>query len=269
MLLRSRIADFAAGRRIALGTLHERPEDIALLHDIFVDPSVRDPRGKAQLVTRDIATGLAELAAELESRGMDTERVARFLMRCVFSCFAEDVGLLHENLFRRTVETARKSGDHQRLSIALTFLWQTMDSGGMFGAEMLHRFNGHFFKTVEALPLHARDVDLLIDAAKHDWSRVEPSIFGTLLVRALDPEERHRLGAEYTPRAYIERLVEPTVVEPIRERWTAVQAAGLQLEERRRKRTRPRRSSSCVTSTNGCADCHSWIPHAGAATFCT
>ena len=228
--------DFAAGRRIALATLHERPEDIALLHDIFADPSVRDPRGKAQLVTRDIAAGLAELAAELESRGMDTERVARFLMRCVFSCFAEDVGLLPENLFRRTLETARKSGDHERLSIALTSLWRTMDRGGMFGAEMLHRFNGHFFKTVEALPLATRDVDLLIDAAKHDWSRVEPSIFGTLLVRALDPEERHRLGAEYTPRAYIERLVEPTVVEPIRERWTAVQAAVLQLEETKKKK---------------------------------
>jgi hypothetical protein len=223
--------DFAAGRRIALPLLHERPEDIALLRDIFVDPTVRDPRGKAQLVSKEIAAGLAELAAELESRGLDTERVARFLMRCVFSCFAEDVGLLPENLFRRTLETARDSGNRERLTLALTALWNTMDTGGMFGAEMLHRFNGHFFKTVEALPLEARDVDLLIDAAKHDWSRVEPSIFGTLLVRALDPEERHRLGAEYTPRAYIERLVEPTVVEPIRERWTAVQAAVLQLEE--------------------------------------
>ncbi|MGI8548369.1 MAG: DNA methyltransferase, partial [Gemmatimonadaceae bacterium] len=55
-------------------------------------------------------------------------------------------------------------------------------------------------------------------------------------MRSLDPEERHRLGAEYTPRAYIERLVEPTVVEPIRERWTAVQAAGLQLEETKKKK---------------------------------
>lgn len=228
--------DFAAGRRVALATLHERPDDIALLYDIFVQPSVRDPRGKAQLVTREIAAGLAELAAELESRGLDTERVARFLMRCVFSCFAEDVGLLPENLFRRTLETARNSGDRDRLTRALTSLWQTMDLGGMFGAELLHRFNGHFFKTVEALPLEARDIDLLINAAKHDWSRVEPSIFGTLLVRALDPEERHRLGAEYTPRAYIERLVEPTVVEPIRERWTAVQAAVLQLEETKKKR---------------------------------
>lgn len=227
--------DFAAGKRIALETLHARPDDIALLRDIFTNPSARDPRARAQAVTREIAAGLAELAAELESRGLDTERVARFLMRCVFSCFAEDVGLLPENLFRRTVETARRSGDHERLAMALTSLWQTMDRGGMFGAELLHRFNGHFFKMVEALPLEARDVDLLIEAAKHDWSRVEPSIFGTLLVRALDPEERHRLGAEYTPREYIERLVEPTVVEPIREKWTAVQGAVLQLEETGKK----------------------------------
>ncbi|HMU62835.1 MAG TPA: hypothetical protein PKA66_13695, partial [Gemmatimonadales bacterium] len=110
--------------------------------------------------------------------------------------------------------------------------------GGMFGAELLHRFNGHFFQTVEALPLTAQDVSLLIEASAFDWSGVEPSIFGTLLVRALDPEERHRLGAEYTPRAYIERLVEPTVVEPIRERWTAVQAAVVQLEEGDRKKDR-------------------------------
>jgi len=257
--------DFAAGKRIALPTLHERPDNIALLRDIFVDPSVRDPRGKAQLVSKEIAAGLAELAAELEGRGLDTERVARFLMRCVFSCFAEDVGLLPENLFRRTLETARNSGNRERLTLALTNLWQTMDSGGMFGADLLHRFNGHFFKTVEALPLVARDVDLLIDAAKHDWSRVEPSIFGTLLVRALDPKERHRLGAEYTPRAYIERLVEPTVVEPIRERWTAVQAAVLQLEESEKKRT-PKKPSKSFTrekqhaaSINELLKFHGWM----------
>src|SRR5690606_29499851 len=56
------------------------------------------------------------------------------------------------------------------------------------------------------------------------------SIFGTLLVRALDPVERHRLGAEYTPREYIERLVEPTVLEPLRARWAAVEARVKQLE---------------------------------------
>jgi hypothetical protein len=48
---------------------------------------------------------------------------------------------------------------------------------------------------------------------------VEPAIFGTLLERALDPDERHKLGAHYTPRAYVERLVLPTVIEPLREDW--------------------------------------------------
>ena len=244
--------DFGAGRRIALASLHHRADDIALLQDIFSRPSVRDPRGRAQAVTKEIATRLAALSAALEARGMEQERVARFLMRCVFSCFAEDVGLLPEQLFRRTLESARGSGDPARLKAALELLWTTMDQGGMFGAELLHRFNGHFFKTREALPLEGSDLALLIEATSYDWSRVEPSIFGTLLVRALDPEERHRLGAEYTPREYIERLVEPTVVEPIRERWVAVQAAVVQLEESGKKKDRD-------AAVKALLDFHAWM----------
>lgn len=244
--------DFGAGRRIALGSLHERGDDIALLQDVFARPAARDPRGRAQLVTKEIAARLATLAAALEDRGLDQERVARFLMRCVFSCFSEDVGLLPEQLFRKTLESARGSGDPARLKAALELLWKTMDEGGMFGAEMLHRFNGHFFKTREALPLEPADVTLLIEATAFDWSRVEPSIFGTLLVRALDPGERHRLGAEYTPREYIERLVEPTVVEPIREKWVAVQATVVQLEELGKKKEREQAVKVLL-------DFHSWM----------
>jgi methylase of polypeptide subunit release factors len=247
-----RFGDFAAGRRIALGTLHERPDDIALLRDVFSNPAARDPRGKAQAVSRDIAGKLATLSATFERRGLDSERVARFLMRCVFCFFAEDVDLLPKHLFKRTLETARSSGDPERVAQVLTGLWQTMDQGGMFGAELLHRFNGHFFKAVEALPLEPADVSLLIEAAQFDWSAVEPSIFGTLLVRALDPVERHRLGAEYTPREYIERLVEPTVVEPIRERWTAVTAAVVQLEESGKKKDRE-------SALKQLRDFHAWL----------
>ena len=244
--------DFAAGKRIALLTLHERPEDVALLRDVLTNPAARDPRGRAQAVTRGIAGRLADLAARLESRGHDQERVARFLMRCVFSCFAEDVGLLPKRLFERTLETARTAGGPEHVGHVLTQLWQTMDAGGSFGADLVHRFNGHFFKTVESLPLVPDDIDLLIDAATYDWSRVEPSIFGTLLVRALDPVERHRLGAEYTPREYIERLVEPTVVEPIRERWTAVQGSVLQLEESGKKK-------DIEAALKALLDFHTWM----------
>jgi len=61
------------------------------------------------------------------------------------------------------------------------------------------------------------------------WRDVEPAIFGTLLERALDPVERHKLGAHYTPRAYVERLVLQTVINPVRSEWEAVRIAAANL----------------------------------------
>jgi hypothetical protein len=60
---------------------------------------------------------------------------------------------------------------------------------------------------------------VLHEAAQKDWREVEPAIFGTLLERALEKKERSRLGAHYTPRSYVERLVRPVVMEPLRKEW--------------------------------------------------
>ena len=43
----------------------------------------------------------------------------------------------------------------------------------------------------------------------------------------MNPDERHQLGAHFTPRAYVERLVLPTVIEPLRAEWEHVRAAAL------------------------------------------
>ncbi|MEP6778663.1 MAG: type IIL restriction-modification enzyme MmeI, partial [Gemmatimonadaceae bacterium] len=206
------------GRKIDLRTLDQQPENVFLLRDIWNDPGVRDPRRYAQKITVEIAALLAELAATLEARGHDAERVARFLIRCVFSMFAEDVHLLPDDSFKNLLKTVLPEGPEEFVAAAED-LWKAMDQGSRFGYKKLLRFNGHFFANAEALPLEQAELQLLLRAAMADWSAVEPSIFGTLLVRALTAEERHRLGAEYTPRAFIERLVRPTVEEPVRERW--------------------------------------------------
>ena len=39
------------------------------------------------------------------------------------------------------------------------------------------------------------------------------------------------LGAHYTPRAYVERLVLPTIIEPLRADWEAVKAAAVELAD--------------------------------------
>jgi hypothetical protein len=83
-----------------------------------------------------------------------------------------------------------------------------------------------FFRSRAALPLGREEIGELRQAASYTWKEVDPSIFGTLQEQALDPEERKRLGAHYTPRAYVERLVVATVIEPLREDWRNVQATA-------------------------------------------
>jgi type I restriction-modification system DNA methylase subunit len=84
------------------------------------------------------------------------------------------------------------------------------------------QFNGEFFRTRTALPLDRADIKELREAASYNWRDVEPAIFGTLLEQALDAQERRKLGAHYTPRAYVERLVVATIIEPLRADWEQV-----------------------------------------------
>jgi len=241
---------FNAGRRIDLAHLAERDDDAALLKDVFENPAARDPRAKAAAVTKEVAAHLANLAAALEGQGLTQERVARFIMRCIFTMFAEDIGLLRDEPFRALL--GRAADDPAVFTRYAGELWAAMDAGDDFLLRKLLRFNGHFFKDHEAVPI-GRDALLILQmAAEADWQHVEPSIFGTLLVRALDPEERHRLGAEFTPRAYVERVVRPAVEEPIRECWTAVQAEVLQLRERGKPK-------DVAQAEQRLRDFHSWL----------
>jgi hypothetical protein len=249
---------FHLAQRIDLATLAERPADIALLRDIWTEPAVRDPRRRAQAITVEIAGLLGALAATLEQRGHEPEPVARFLMRCVFTMFAEDVRLLPDASFTRLLDATAQ--EPASFTTAVEALWRAMNDGALFGYHRLLRFNGHFFADATALPLAPAELALLRRAASADWSAVEPTIFGTLLVRALTPEERHRLGAEYTPRAFIERLVRPTVEEPVRARWAAVQAEVLQLRERAATRKRAQdRDADLREAERHLLEFHGWL----------
>ena len=222
--------------RIALDDLRD-PAVRQRLRSIWLDPLVLDPSRESARVTRQIAARLAELAKSLEQAGHAPEAVAQFLMRCLFTMFAEDVRLLPADSFRTLLATHRERPDVAMRMLAQ--LWQDMDGGGFSAvlAEDVLRFNGKLFKQPDTLPLDTAQVDLLIEAARADWKHVEPAIFGTLLERALSPQDRHKLGAHYTPRAYVERLVLPTVIEPLRRAWDEAKAAMLlQLAEAERAR---------------------------------
>ena len=223
---------FPDGNRYRIGIDDlDNPETHDLLRAIWTDPKSLDPSLHAARVTRDIAAHLAELGKSFEGQGHDSEAVARFLMRCLFSMFAEDVELIPKNSFRDLLIKLRGHPEHAQP--ALQALWETMNTGGFSPVLMtdLKRFNGGLFAEASALSLNAVQLGLLIEAAQADWKQVEPAIFGTLLERALDKRQRHKLGAHYTPRAYVERLVTPTIMDPLREDWRDVQTAVQRLTQ--------------------------------------
>ena len=210
--------------RIHIDDLHD-PEVRDRLKTIWEDPKSLDLSLISAKVTREIADHLAQLGVSLRTQGQDNEVVARFLMRCLFSMFAEDVDLIAQGSFTDLLKGLRGHPEHA--APMLQGLWETMNTGGFSQALRtdLIRFNGGLFADATALPLDNVQLSLLIEAAEADWRQVEPAIFGTLLERALDAKQRHKLGAHYTPRAYVERLVTPTIIEPLREDWKDVQTA--------------------------------------------
>ena len=202
------------------------------LRAVWTDPLSLDPTKRSAEITRDIAERLARIARSLEKAGRDPHQVAEFLMRCLFTMFAEDAGLIPEDSFAGLLE--RKKADPATFKPALEALWKAMNDGGYAGPidTFVKKFNGWLFKDPRAIDLPAEAIHELAVAAKREWQDVEPAIFGTLLERALDPRERSKLGAHYTPRAYVERLVQPTIIEPLTEDWQAVQAQAKQFADR-------------------------------------
>lgn len=209
--------------RIGLKDLGD-PEIRNRLKAVWANPKSLDPAARRAEATRDIAQRLARVARSLEKR-YAAKTVALFLMRCLFTAFAEDVGLLPEDCFLNVLRLAEP---HPRfLPRYLTPLWRSMDKGSDF-EPMIHapvrHFNGGLFRDAEALAVDADELGELIAACVRDWRNVEPAIFGTLLENALTAQERGQFGAHFTPRAYVERLVVPTVIEPLMDDWAAVQA---------------------------------------------
>ena len=131
-------------------------------------------------------------------------------------------------VFTRIVEQSR--GDPARFCKILGQLFDTMATGGDFGLEPIRYFNGNLFddpptrggsgaasRTV--LDLTADEMKRIAAAAELDWSSVDPSIFGTLFERGLDPAKRSQLGAHFTSRADIELVVDAVVMSVLRREW--------------------------------------------------
>jgi len=221
-------------------TLHDLldPAKLALLRHAFFNPDALKAPQTPEQVTRDAAAEFARLADQLRKYGEAPQAIAHFLIRLLFCLFAEDSGLLPKALFSDLV--AHTQGKSAAFKQQLQQLFDAMRTGGWFGTVEIKHFNGRLFDDVHALELDSAGMRTLAQVSRLDWSSVEPSIFGTLFERSLDPGKRSQLGAHYTSKEDILLLVEPVLMAPLRRRWTEVQAQAVSLAHQRDAAEAPR-----------------------------
>jgi hypothetical protein len=223
-------------------------EPLRVLRAVMQHPEELRPGKTREELTAEAAEQFASLALALRGRGYDPQRVAHFLNKVLFCMFAQDAGVLPEGLLERLVAGSRRNADV--FMTALANLFATMsDSGGMFGAEPIDWFDGGLFDGADVLPLTAAEIGVVERVSRLDWSQVEPAVFGTLFERGLDPDKRSQLGAHYTDRESIMRVVEPVLMVPLRRDFEATkQRVEALLAEGRRvtARTPPERNPQAV-----------------------
>ena len=214
------------------------------LQAMFDAPQHLHPRRHAEQVTEEAAE-VFQLIADNMRQWEDedentTQRIAHFLTKLVFCLFAEDVGLLpmaaetQEGIVTRTIQQTRRKPE---LFVKyMQDLFQAMADGGDFLMHDIPYFNGALFDDITVEELQTDALIELEKAAKLNWEAIEPSIFGTLFERSLDPRKRSQLGAHYTSRDDILLIVEPVLMRPLRYEWdTTIQLQARPIRQRYEK----------------------------------
>ena len=186
------------------------------------DPERLRPGETRQTLTERAAKTFAELAQSLRDRGHAPEVVAHFVNRLVFCMFAEDVGLLPDDMFTRMLTQARRQPE--KFEDGARKLFGAMSTGGQVGFEDVEWFNGGLFEDDSTLPMDKDQIETTLKASALDWSSIDPSILGTLFERGLDPDKRLQLGAHYTDRDKIMRIIDPVIVRPLLAEWKTAKA---------------------------------------------
>ncbi|WP_007024684.1 DNA methyltransferase [Saccharomonospora iraqiensis] len=171
------------------------------------------------LTTQAADTISAVYQSLVDRSAAPTDEITRFTMQSIWTMFAEDLGLLEGSPFQKTVNQLRKIPEDS--AAKLGFLFRVLNQKGnqhrkgiLAGTRYV---NGQLFADPAEVGLAASELDSLAEAAEYDWSKVEPTIFGSLMERII----AGKLGAHYTHEADIMKIVGPTIVRPWQERIDA------------------------------------------------
>jgi len=203
---------------------------IQVIRACFENPDTLKPGQTTEALTKEAAARFEYIAKSLRPTdksarwGKTDEEVAKFLTRLIFCMFASDVGLLPPGIVTTMIQSSLAiPGPTPHLANSMSQLFDAMRTGGQYGPYPIQHFDGGLFSDNETLRLDGDILGELLRADALNWSQIEPSVFGTLFERILNPDKRSQLGAHYTSRTDIELIVEPVLMWPLHREWEQVQ----------------------------------------------
>jgi SAM-dependent methyltransferase len=206
----------------------DQPVDVVATRDLpkrflalsFLFPEQREPLfgNDREAITREAAEHVAQVFRSLVKRGEDRAQSQRFVLQTVVAMFAEDVDLIPRGTVSQVVDDCFKGASSYDLLGALFRQMNSVSPAPHGRNRGVPYFNGGLFETVEPIELNVTELGSIGDAAKQDWSRVNPAIFGTLFQSSMNAKERHALGAHFTAERDIMKVITPTISRPWEDR---------------------------------------------------
>lgn len=183
-----------------------------------------DQRPNFAQLHKELTTQAADKVGEVYRSLIDRaaappDEIQRFAMQSIWTMFAEELGLLTGAPFQSTV--AKLRGRAEDSAQTLGFLFKVLNQKGNQHRKGLlagtRYVNGQLFADPAYVGLNDAELEALHEATTYDWSKVEPTIFGSLMERIIGG----KLGAHYTHEVDIMKIVGPTIVRPWQRRIDA------------------------------------------------
>lgn len=221
--------DFQRFRLLELDTRREVNFTLAELHKHveefgFMLGVQRRQYGNQAAVNIKAAELLGTIHDALYARNYRGVELERLMVRLLFCLFADDTGIFeNKDDFLYLIEE-RTDEDGGNVGRVLNELFEVLDTPheqrvtGMdpefakFPYINGKLFTGHLRTAV----FDAQMRDDLMAAAKFDWGKVSPAIFGSLFQSVMDKDERRRKGAHYTTEPNIRKVIGPLFLDELR-----------------------------------------------------
>ena len=202
-------------------TLKSHVRIFSLLTGHGADPDIRT---EIELNT-DASYKMAKLHDALKENGYTGHELEVYLVRLLFCLFADDTGVFEKSSFYNYLQASNPDGSD--LSGRLTLLFSILDTPDEKRMknlpEELKRFryiNGNLFSERLVPPFFSAKMrSTLLECCDFDWTQISPAIFGAMFQGVMNPQERRELGAHYTSKENILKVIQPLFLDELYEEF--------------------------------------------------